>query len=210
MQRMQNAIIALVALAAFAVGLMFYNNQAEKNYSEQTYVYQPSRPLSQFNLIDHQGQAFTNADLQGKWSFVFLGYLSCPDICPMTMAKFSRLIPKMEKEVEAPTQVLFLSVDPKRDTTDKIAKYTSYFHKNIIGLRADHVDLFPFVRNLGLMYSVPAEAETSGYYVDHSASVILLNPEGQIAAIFKPEVKLNQVPTVDTDLILADFKTIVR
>lgn len=210
MNRMQNAIIGLVAIAAFAVGLGFYHKQSVKTYSEQVYVYEPTRVLKPFNLMDEQGATFTNENLQGKWSFVFLGYLSCPDICPMTMAKFSRLIPQLEQQVEEPTQVLFLSVDPKRDSQDKIAKYTSYFHDKIVGLRADHVDLFPFVRNLGLMYSIPAEEETSGYYVDHSASVVLLDPEGQIAAIFKPEVKLNQVPTVDTDLILADFKTIVR
>lgn len=210
MNRSHNAIVVLVALIAFAIGLYFYNQQSAKTFSENTYVYEPARALSPFKLQDEQGKVFTNAELSGKWSFVFLGYLSCPDICPMTMAKFSRLIPKMEVEVEEPTQILFLSVDPKRDSHTKIAKYTDYFHDNIVGLRAEHVDLFPFVRNLGLMYSIPGEEEKTGYYVDHSASIVLLNPEGQIAAIFKPEVVLNQVPTVNMDTLLTDFQTIVR
>ena len=64
-------------------------------------------------------------------------------------------------------------------------------------------------RNLGLMYSIP-DNDAENYYVDHSASVVLINPDGQTAAIFKPEIKLNQVPTIDTDVIVEDFTTLVN
>ena len=210
MKQFQNAIIAIVALVAFIVGMAFYNAKTEKSYSQQTYVYQPARPLPAFSLMDQVGEEFSAEKLKGKWSFVFLGYLSCPDICPMTMAKFSRLIPELNKIPGVESQVLFVSVDPKRDTQSKIKQYVEYFHKDVIGLRAEHKDLFPFVRNLGLMYSVPSKDEVDGYFVDHSASVILTNTSGQIAAIFKPEVKLNKVPTVDTELVLQDFITLVK
>lgn len=203
-------MVAVIAAGAFALGLSLYKADPEKVYSKQTYVYQPARTINDFNLIDDNGSAFTQQDLQGKWSFVFLGYISCPDICPMTLAKFSGVIPKLETVVKQPAQVLFLSVDPKRDTQDLIAQYTDYFHDNIVGLRAEHKDLFPFVRNLGLMYSIPTDEQEDSYFVDHSASVVLVNPKGQIAAIFKPEFSNNQVPIVNMNTLLADFKTLAQ
>jgi len=210
MKQIQNAIVAVVALVAFVVGVSFYQSETEKTYSPNTYVYQPARPLADFNLVDQHGEPFTEQELLDKWSFVFLGYLSCPDICPMTMSKFSRLIPELNELPDVESQVLFVSVDPKRDEPENIRQYVEYFHQDVVGLRAEHKDLFPFVRSLGLMYSIPPSDQEEGYFVDHSASVILINPEGQIAAIFKPKVELKQVPTIDTKVVLSDFMTLLE
>jgi len=210
MNQFQNAIIAVVALVAFVVGMYFYQGQSQKTFAENTYVYEPARALASFRLIDHNGEPFTNERLKGKWSFVFLGYLSCPDVCPMTMSKFSRMIPELNKIPDVESQVLFVSVDPKRDDSDKIRQYVQYFHQDVVGLRAEHKDLFPFVRGLGLMYSIPSSDQDEGYFVDHSASVILLNPDGQIAAIFKPTIELNQVPTIDPAMVMMDFRTLIN
>lgn len=205
----QNLLIAAVGLGALILGGVLYQQQDTKVYSKQIQVYQPTRSIQPFELEDQQGESFTKQQLQGKWSLVFLGYLSCPDICPMTMAKLSRLIPKMNEVAEESVQVLFVSVDPLRDTAEKRAQYVNYFNPDIVGLGAEHPKLFPFVRNLGLMYSVPEQGVTEGYFVDHSASVVLINPSAEISAIFKPEVELNQVPTVNPELVLSDFKTLI-
>ena len=125
------------------------------------------------------------------------------------MAKLSRLLPELNEISEVPVQVLFVSVDPKRDTAEKRKQYVEYFNPDILGLGAEHKDLFPFVRNLGLMYSVP-DNDAQDYFVDHSASVVLIDPNGNTAAIFKPEIKLGQVPTIDTAIITADFKTLIQ
>lgn len=198
-------LIAVIAGLAFTLGLKVYQTHNQQLYAKQTYVYQPVRTLEKFSLQDQNGEVFTNENLKGKWSFIFLGYISCPDICPLTMANFSRILPELEKTVTLPPQIVFVSVDPKRDTKENIAEYTQYFHKNIVGLRAEHKNLFPFVRNLGLMYSIPTEEQVDNYYVDHSASVILTNPDGNIKAIFKPKIVSGQVPSVDMTTLARDF-----
>lgn len=208
MNWVQKVLFMGAAVAALVAGVYMSQQKEKKAYHDSTFVYQPARTLQPFSLIDHKNQPFGLQQLSGKWSFVFLGYLSCPDICPMTMAKFSRMLPDL-KTIDDDTQVIFVSADPKRDTTDSIAQYVDYFHPDIIGVRAEHTNLFPFVRNLGLMYSVPSQDEEENYAVDHSASVILINPDGQIAAIFKPEIKLNQVPTINTEILLSDFKLLL-
>lgn len=206
MTKTQTIIVAILAFIAFSVGIYSSMDKGE-SVSKSTHLYTQPRELKDFELVDHNGNDFSNKDIAGKWSVLFLGYLSCPDICPTTMMKLSRLIPELTK-VQENTQVLFLSVDPKRDKVENIQQYTNYFHESILGLRAEHKSLYPFVRNLGLMYSIPPEEVSEGYYVDHSASVVLLNPKGQIHAMFKPKVELGEIPSIDPDVLLADFKII--
>ena len=201
--------LLLVAATALFAGQFYYEVNDQKKYSDTTLVYQQPRDVNPFKLYDQNEQLVDNESIAGKWNLVFLGYLSCPDICPMTMAKLSRVLPELNEISLLPVQVLFVSVDPKRDKAEKRKQYVEYFNPDILGVGAEHKDLFPFVRNLGLMYSIPDD-DAESYFVDHSASVILINPAGKIAAIFKPEVKLGQVPTIDPAVIIADFKTLVQ
>lgn len=209
MKSQEKLIYLLVAAVALFIGQLVYHVKYGESVSEHTQVYEPEREIKPFNLVDQNQQMFTKKSLAGKWSLVFLGYLSCPDICPMTMAKLANLLPKLKAEAEQPVQVLFVSVDPKRDTAERRKEYVDYFNPEILGLGADHKDLFPFVRNLGLMYSIPTGDEEN-YFVDHSASVVLINPQGSIAAIFKPKVAVGEVPTINSQVLLADFQTLVE
>lgn len=206
MKKNHSLVIAFVAIISFVVGLVIFQSNQEK-LDPTTLVYKSPREIKPFNLQSHTNKSFSNQDLKGKWSFLFLGYLSCPDICPMTMMKLSQILPEL-KSINSDAQVLFLSVDPKRDTTDKVAQYVDYFSPEIIGLRAEHKELYPLVRDLGLMYSIPSNEITDNYFVDHSAAIVLINPKGQIAGMFKPVVELGEVPTVDPNVVLKDFKII--
>lgn len=205
----QNSLVWVAAVISLAIGFAVFKSTETDDFNSTTFVYEPQRVIQPFELTDHQNNRFTNDQLKDQWSFVFLGYLSCPDVCPMTMAKLSNALPKMQELTDNNAKVLFVSVDPKRDQSADMAQYVAYFSPDIVGLRGEHKHLFPFVRNLGLMYSVPDQAADDGYYVDHSASIILINPQGQIAAIFKPEIELNQVPTVNMDTLLEDFKKLL-
>jgi protein SCO1/2 len=209
MKPQEKLLYLLLAAIALFVGQIVYQMQTPKVYAETTQVYQPARALKAFELKDQNDQVFNNQNVIGKWSFVFLGYLSCPDICPMTMAKLSNLLPKLQEVSDEPVQVLFVSVDPARDVAESRKEYVNYFNPDIVGLGAEHANLFPFVRNLGLMYSIPTGEEDS-YFVDHSASVVLINPKGEIAAIFKPKVEVGKVPTITNSVVLADFQTLVE
>lgn len=205
----QNLVLVIAAVLSLAVGFTVFKSLSSEEFAETTFVYQPERILKPFELVDHKNRPFDNQALNGKWSLAFLGYLSCPDVCPMTMAKLSRALPELKSLTQNNVQVLFVSVDPKRDTSENIDQYVNYFSSDIVGLRAEHKALFPFVRNLGLMYSIPNQETLDEYYVDHSGSIILINPEGKIAAIFKPEIVLNQVPTVNMTLLLQDLAKLI-
>jgi protein SCO1/2 len=149
MNKLLYVIVALVALAA-GVFLFYSFNLAPQPQPEHSLYYKQPRTIKPFSLIDHQGEAFTKEQFNGKWSWVFFGYTSCPDVCPTTLQEFNFIYDEL-MQVSANSQVLMVSVDPQRDTQNKLAQYIKYFNNAFIALRGDHSVLFPFARNMGLM-----------------------------------------------------------
>lgn len=205
---MNKLLVVIVAIVAIASGIFVFKKSFQLAQPEHALYYQTPRDVKPFTLVDHQGQNFGNEQLSGKWSWVFFGYTSCPDICPTTLQELNFNYQEL-KTVTADTQVLLVSVDPKRDTTERLSQYISYFNEEFIALTADHGQLFPFARNLGLMYAI-SDSEQENYLVDHSASIVLINPQGKIAAIFKPEHKLGEIPIVNGEQLVSDFAKIVN
>ncbi|WP_448547008.1 SCO family protein [Thalassotalea fusca] len=206
MNKVLAAIIAVVAIASGAFVFQSYFRLAQPEFA---LYYQTPRMVKPFQLIDHNNQAFDNSTLAGKWSWVFFGYTSCPDICPTTLQELNFNYDQL-KSVAPNTQVLLVSVDPSRDTTDKLSQYIGYFNAEFKALTADHSQLFPFARNLGLMYAINNGEQSENYLVDHSASLVLINPDGEIAAIFKPTHELGELPIIDGQQVVSDFEKIVR
>ncbi len=208
MKKVYYAVLAVVCLLAGAIG---FQQLTAKVMPEHALYYQQPRMLSPFTLTDHQGNSFTNQTLAGQWTWVFFGYTSCPDVCPTTLQKLTFIYDDLQKI--ASNQVLMVSVDPKRDSQEKLANYIAYFHPDFIALRAGHEVLFPFSRNLGLMYAITDGDDANipeHYLVNHSASMVLINPQGHIVAIFKPEQGVGQVPSIDGEKLLTDFARIVQ
>ncbi|AOT06719.1 SCO family protein [Pseudoalteromonas luteoviolacea] len=175
--------------------------------SELTVQYPSPKLLKPFELADQNGNMVTNEHLMGQWNLLFLGYTSCPDICPMTLAKLTQIKDKINTLEK--TQVWFVSVDPSRDSAQKRKDYIAYFDDSFLAVTHSHKHLFPFVRDIGLIYAINDSKDTD-YYVDHSASIALIDPTGRLSAIFKPEFKKGQVPSVNTSQIVADFEIIIR
>ncbi|WP_272941633.1 SCO family protein [Rheinheimera sp. A13L] len=135
--------------------------------------------------------------------------IHCPDICPMTMAKLAGMYQDLVKLTPEPLEIWFVSVDPKRDTPEQLAQYISYFNQAPMKARtAKHKDLFPFIRQLGLMYAIN-EGTEDRYTVDHSASLALPNPQGAVVAMFKPEMKPGAVPLINNQQFLADYPLVI-
>lgn len=213
---MNKLLYLIVAGVALATGIFIYtalSNKAEMlPQPEHALYYQQSRVIKPFEMTDHQGQVFNNQSLVGKWSWVFFGYTSCPDVCPTTLQELNFAFDQLQA-ISPLNQVLLVTVDPNRDSQETLAQYINYFHQDFIALRAGHDVLFPFARNLGLMYAITDDNESkanNSYLVDHSASIVLVNPQGKIAAIFKPQHVLGQLPTVDGEQLVADFAKIVK
>lgn len=206
----RNLTLFLCCAAALIAGVVVYKVQQANDQPLQALVYPQPRTLADFSLTDQFGKPVNRERLYGHWTLAFVGYTSCPDICPLTLAKLAGVQPELAAMVEQPLAIWFISVDPKRDTPEQINRYVTYFEQpNLLGMTAGHDQLFPFVRQLGLMYAISSTTEQS-YLVDHSASIVLINPQGQLVAMFKPPLQLGELPVISAEQLLTDFPRVLN
>ena len=145
------------------------------------------RLLHPFKLTDHKGAVLNQERLKGKWTFVFFGYTSCPDICPATLYVLNSVQGLLEDETgEVPDdmQVVFISVDPERDTTEKLAAYITHFNKKFIGATADKTEIDKLTRQFGAGYILEPETTPGHYLVAHTSAIFLVDPFGRLIASF--------------------------
>lgn len=160
------------------------------------------RSLPEFELIDMQGESFTRASLEGRWSFLFFGYTYCPDICPLTMALLGSAITEIRRlePGAADPGVVFVSVDPDRDTPEALKQYVGYFNPEFTGITGPMEALTPFTRALGILHRKAEDPrDPDNYLVDHSASILLINPRGELQAVLSAP---HQVQTIASDFLL--------
>jgi protein SCO1/2 len=161
-----------------------------------------ARQLQPFSLVDHQGNVFDNAALRGHWSFLFFGYTHCPDVCPTTLSVLNSVAGKLS-DSGAPVRVVLVSVDPQRDTPEQLARFVSYFNSDFIGVTGTEEGIEQLTRPLGIMHMQIAEESTpDSYLVDHTAAVLLIDPNGNYHAVF--------TPPLSADAIAGDFRTIYK
>lgn len=162
------------------------------------------RTLAPFQLQTHNRGPLTETDLRGKWSFVFFGYTSCPDVCPNTMhelKRFRRLLEDEGENAADDVQVIFVSVDPGRDDTARLASYATHFHPRFIGATAGKGAIDRLTRQFGAGYLFEAASDSGQYLVTHTSAVFLVDPYGRLIAAF------SQPHYAST--ILAQYKKIV-
>lgn len=142
--------------------------------------------VADFQLTDHNAQSFTRGNLKDKWSFAFFGYTHCPDVCPTSLSMLAQVMKKLEKDDTLNTlpQVVFVSVDPERDTPELLQNYLPYFHPDFIGLTGDPQQILALTRQLGILYGKAPGENADNYLVDHSAAIILFDPDGDFRAVF--------------------------
>lgn len=139
------------------------------------------RPIAPFTLQRASGGVFTRADLEGRWTLMYFGYLQCPDVCPTTLAHMAAVRRHLAGSGAEAPQLVFLSVDPARDSAATIADYTGYFDPAIIGLRADEPALGAFVAPIGVYYLERFSPEGTRS-VEHTTAVILVDPDARAVA----------------------------
>ena len=164
-----------------------------------TVLNQP-RDVQPFTLVDHTGKTFDNRALLGRWSFVFFGYTHCPDVCPTTLSVLNSVARKLESHKNQ-VQFVFISIDPERDTPEKLGQFVSYFNGTFIGATGTDDAINALTRQLGVIYArVGENSGTDNYLMDHSASVLLFDPAGRFHAVF--------TPPLDATHMADDFKVI--
>ena len=144
------------------------------------------KTLTPFHLTEVvSGKAFTDADLKQKWSFVFFGYSTCPDICPKTIGTLNQIASALPNQPWV--QYLFISIHPEKDTPQTLSAFLmqAKFQPSIIkGLTGDKAQILDLARQIGIFIDEhPSQPELSGP-IEHSGTIVLLNPKGELAAIF--------------------------
>jgi len=123
--------------------------------------------------------------LLGKVSIMFFGYTHCPDICPTTLRKISAAFRMLTETKDAPkTQGLFITIDPERDSVEYITEYTSYFHKNLIGLSGSETQIHNISEQYKFGYQKDAIADDGEYSMSHSSYIYIIRPDGKIGKMF--------------------------
>lgn len=148
-----------------------------------TYVYDQSRPLTDFSLLDEHGDPFTPDDLKGRWTFAFVGYTNCPDICPAAMATLRKTETLLPASLPQP-EYLLITADPEHDTPQQLRDYLGFFGDNFQGATGELAQLRALAKSLSAVF-VHREVE-GDLLVDHSGHFALINPDGELAALFQP------------------------
>ena len=138
-----------------------------------------------FELTSHTGELFKLSDIKGKVGIIFFGFTHCPDVCPNTLLEIQRLFVSLEDQSDH-VQVLFISVDPKRDTPEILKSYINYFNKDIIGLTGTEEQIAAVLKQYKGSVSFSGDTNSNTYNVEHVANMYILDKEGEIASIILP------------------------
>ncbi len=132
-----------------------------------------------FRLTDHHGQPRTLADYRGKAVVLFFGYTQCPDVCPTTLAELAETMKRLGPEADR-VQVLFVTVDPERDTPQLLSLYVPAFHPSFIGLSGDAEATARTAKEFRVIYQKQPGREPGTYTMDHSAGTFVFDPQGRL------------------------------
>jgi protein SCO1 len=182
-KRLSWLLVAIAALCAALAGFWLARelDSSGPQLASGTWLGRP-RVVADFQLTDHLGRPFTPRDFQGKPSLVFFGFTHCPDVCPTTLVKLAQV--KKAVAIKG-LQVLFVTVDPQRDTPTAVGLYAHAFDPDFIGLTGDPKAIENVTKAFGVA-AVRVDLPGGDYTMDHSAAVFLVNASGQIVAIFTP------------------------
>ncbi|RXR05165.1 SCO family protein [Pseudoxanthomonas composti] len=196
---MFNRTVGIILLLALAAGLgllaarKVWQPKANGAWPETSSVtlFPQSRPLPEFALQQSDGTQLTAGELNGHWTLVFLGFTYCPDVCPTTLAELAKAQKQWSTLPDSVRpRVLFVSVDPERDSPMRAGEYAHAFHRDTLAATADLPTLEKFAQSLSFVF-MKAKGENfdrnpQDYSVDHSANIAVLDPSGRYAGIITP------------------------
>lgn len=197
------AIIVAGLIGLSALGAIVASSIQQPTLPEFTTAYvQPKKiDLPEFALGDNN--EYSNALFKDKWSLVFFGYASCPDICPTELYNLNNVAKLMADAGKVMPQVVFVSIDPQRDSNEMLNTYAHFYNDEFIGITGATSEIDKLVASFGVIYqkaflanngkyiSVPytapiPEEQRESYLINHSSRLYLVNPEGQYVAVFAP------------------------
>lgn len=205
--------------------LSLYRLQSEREFVQDLLeigftLYPEPREISSFALTDKQGATFTNAEFEGRWNFLFFGFTSCPDICPLTMSELRQFYSGLSPDEQAKAQVVMVSVDPARDDPAAMAAYVDSFNEDFVGLTGNHGVISKMASEFFVAHSKPVPAvqamshdgssthnthstvaDTDDYLIQHSGHLAVVNPDGKFVAVMRSPVRDRDISTAFRSLL---------
>jgi protein SCO1/2 len=176
-------IVLALALALVAGVFVALRSQAPATPVAAMLLPQPD-PVPEFSLLDQHGNSIDRSVFAGHWNLVFFGFTHCPDICPTTLQVLAAARSKLAEDGQAPLpRIVLVSVDPERDTPEIIGAYVDYFGPGNLGITGSLEEIDRLTSGLGIYYQ-KQPGNGDNYVVDHSAAVLVIDPEGRFSALF--------------------------
>lgn len=200
---MRSGWFSRLLATAIVSGLLLLAGCSEKSPDWSLYNVTGHLPDLKFTLKGAGNRTVTERDLQGKTVLLFFGYASCPDICPTTMAQLSEVLQKLGDDARD-VRVVFISVDPHRDTPDILQAYVDAFNKNAIGLTGDEAQVANLARHYRVAYQIekPSPGDSPDTYnVTHSRGVFIFDNRGK--------ARLLASDTEAVDAVTADLRKLI-
>ncbi|MGB8418905.1 SCO family protein [Paraburkholderia sp.] len=155
---------------------------------------QTTVPVTHFSLVDHRGKQVTEENFKGNWLIVFFGFTNCPDVCPTSMERIAEAYRILNAESDRLT-VLFITVDPSRDSPAVLANYVTAFNERFIGLTGTDAQVTAVTKEFGVYAKKGTPNQNGQYSIEHSTSFYLVDPHGRFNRSFSAETSAAQLAT---------------
>ncbi len=199
-------LTVIVAVVALLLGLLLNRVLSPQQLSPAelsergAVVLENPRIIAPFVLVDHTGAPFELSRLEDKWTLLFFGFTTCPDICPATLSMLSNWYESLEADLAQKTQIVLVTVDPARDTPEELQSYVQHFHQQTVGVTGEFLQIKRLADNLNAAFN-KVTLNDGDYTVDHSSFVALINPYGHYHGFFRSPVDAEGLGTTFPSIV---------
>ncbi|MGI9237795.1 MAG: SCO family protein [Woeseiaceae bacterium] len=180
----KNFLIAIITAIALAMGIFLAVRMQAPEETKAAFVLPAPTPLPEFSLVDQFGGTVTRDTFRDNWDLVFFGFTHCPDICPTTLQILASARQALAENGQHPLpRIVLVSVDPERDTPELIGQYVDYFGDGNLGITGRLEEVENLTSALGIFFERQSGTDDN-YSVDHTAAVLVVNPDGEFHALF--------------------------
>lgn len=183
-------VLSFLLIGLVAAGVFLFAKPASFRGTVYT---EPYPPAAEIELARDNGTNFRLDGMRGKIVLLFFGYTSCPDICPTTMAELKTALDEIGEENAKNVQVVFVTVDPERDTPQRVQEYVNHFNKDFVGLSGPESQLAKIWSEYGVFREIVEGTSAAGYLVNHTARVTLIDQDGNLRVSYGFETPLEDI-----------------
>ena len=201
-KNIRNTLIWICGFIALIVGLFLYSfltpkQMTEMQYQEMGYFGFPeAREIRPFQLKNQNNAEIGLSSLKGHWSLLFFGFTYCPDVCPTTLGVLNQAL----KKIEQVPSVVLVSVDPERDTPELLKQYLVGFNPDFAGYTGEFDQIVNLATNVNVAFGKVPGPEPGTYLVDHSASIVVVSPEGKYVGFIKAPHQAGKIAAIVNSL----------